>query len=146
MRITKALFLLTLPAILAGCPSTGVGDPCTPESTPMGGFQAAEAYLETSSVQCRTRVCMVYRLAGDPTQSKEDCLLEGLAPAVCDAFPARTELDERVFCTCRCDTGVPGDDTPVCECGEGFECTEILEQGGVGIRGSYCVRNEALDG
>lgn len=151
MRITKALFLLALPLALTGCPSTGVGDPCTPESTPEGGFQASETYLETSSVQCRTRVCMVYKLAGDPTQTLEDCLASGQSPAVCDPFPSRDALSERVFCTCRCGTtGGADDGTPLCECGEGFVCSDddslgtaagpILTQGGVGIRGSYCLR------
>jgi hypothetical protein len=155
MRITKALFLLALPLALTGCPSTGVGDPCTPESTPEGGFQASETYLETSSVQCRTRVCMVYKLNGDPTQTFEDCLARGESPAACEDFPSREELSQRVFCTCRCGTASGADDgTPLCECGEGFVCSDdasrgtaagpILTQGGVGIRGSYCLRADLI--
>lgn len=157
MRITKALFLLALPLALTGCPSTGVGDPCTPESTPEGGFQASETYLETSSVQCRTRVCMVYKLNGDPTLTVQECIDGGQSSVVCtELYPSEIERTQRVFCTCRCGTtGGADDGTPLCECGEGFVCSDdpslgsaagpILTQGGVGIRGSYCLRADLVN-
>ena len=54
-------------ALFAGaCADTGVGDACVPEQVPAGGFLASETYLETSSVQCATRVCLVRELDGDP--------------------------------------------------------------------------------
>ena len=138
-------FLAIGAVMLSGCPATGVGDPCSPEAAPSGGFVSSEAYLETSSVQCRTRICMVYRLDGDPSQSFEDCINAGGSASDCADHPNQETLDERVFCTCRCAGG--GDsNTPVCECPEGFECTEILNQGGVGIRGSYCVNSAAIAG
>ena len=116
---TAALTLLAIAAV--GCqPGTGVGDPCDPESVPMGGFDPQEVYLETNSVQCRTRVCMVYELDGLP-DSDADL--------------------ERVYCTCRCDAPA-GSDTPTCNCPSGFVCETILEQGGTGIRGGYCVLEE----
>ena len=102
----------------------------------MGGFVATESYLETSSVQCRTRVCMVYQLRGDPRKP-------------CDAFPSDPDcadpasINNRIFCTCRC--RAPSDpDANVCDCPDGYTCTEILDLGGPGIQGSYCVKNEAL--
>lgn len=145
MRQVTAKLLIGMPLValfaLGGCRASGVGDPCVPEVVPSGGFNAAEAYLETSSVQCRTRVCMVYQLAGDPRMTREEC---DLGPAACAAFPTAQDVDERVYCTCRCDAPA-GTSAPLCECGEGFRCTEVLDLGGDGIRGSYCVREETLD-
>ena len=43
-----------------------VGAPCLPEQVPETGFDDREAYIESSSVQCETRVCIVYHLKGDP--------------------------------------------------------------------------------
>jgi hypothetical protein len=129
------IILVFVAALAGGCAAPAVGDPCTPEAIPMGGFVGSEAYLETSSVQCRTRVCMVYRLDGDPT-----CV--GAPP--CAA--SEDAVNDRVYCTCRC--GVPSDvtgDPTLCECPEGYECTEVLDLGGNGIRGSYCVKGSTVD-
>lgn len=55
------------------CTPEGVGDPCEPESCPPAldpdgnpitgvcGWENQEVYLEHFSLQCRTRVCMVFR-------------------------------------------------------------------------------------
>lgn len=57
----------------AACTPEGVGDPCEPESCPPAlddegnpipgecGWETTEVYLEHFSLQCRTRVCMVFR-------------------------------------------------------------------------------------
>jgi hypothetical protein len=112
-----AIALVGLGLFACNVPS-GVGDPCDPESVPGGGFDPNEVYLETSSVQCRTRVCMVYKIDGLPSDSEAN--------------------EERVYCTCRCDA--PADsNTPTCNCPTGFVCENILEQGGSGIQGGYCV-------
>ena len=123
----------------AGCQVEAVGDPCTPENIPVDrvgnrGFLANEAYLETSSVQCRTRVCIVNDLLGDPTK-----LCEVDSSAGCVTQP---QIDNSIYCTCRC--AGPAGAADFCECPEGFACTQILandtERGGVGIVGSYCVK------
>jgi hypothetical protein len=72
----RFLFVITAVTILAAgasCTPEGVGDPCEPESCPpklddLGnpipgecGWEASEVYLEHFSLQCRTRVCMVFR-------------------------------------------------------------------------------------
>lgn len=133
---------------LTGCADAPVGDPCIPEATPTGGFLQGEAYLETSSVQCRTRVCMVY-MAGqgapatlDPSTSREQC--ETAMGADCSGFPSEDQIEERVYCTCRCQAPA-GSDTPTCACGSGFTCVEdLLVLGGEGIRGGYCVRDTTV--
>lgn len=132
-------------ALAAGCTGSNVGDPCTPESVPQDGFQEGEAYVETSSVQCRTRVCLVEEdFAGDPTNVAE---LTGCDPAGTDPADegcvTQAEVDENIFCSCRCDTP-PGVDQPTCDCPGGFECQELVtvQGAGTGVRGSYCVKTE----
>jgi hypothetical protein len=102
-----------------GC-ATGVGDPCVPEQIPEGGFDENEAYIETSSVQCETRVCGVFKFEGDPRQQDQRI------------------VEDRIYCTCRCKA--PSKEFATCECPDDFECVEVLELGGKGVRGSYCVR------
>ena len=122
-----------------GCTSSAVGDPCSPEQVPVGGFLASETYLETSSVQCATRVCLVRGLMGDPNNLQEDECPRGEATCV-----PQSEVERNVYCSCRCGTpeGVGGE---ACGCPGGFICEEVLETGGPGIVGSYCVRDPLLD-
>ncbi len=47
--------------------------------------------------------------------------------------------NSRVYCTCRCNSADTG--FAECECPDGFSCVDVLEQGGPGVRGGYCVRN-----
>jgi len=118
----------------AGCASSAVGDPCVPEQVPEGGFLASETYLETSSVQCATRVCLVRGLEGDPNQ-----ICEG-TPEDSPECVTPSEIERSVYCSCRC--GAPeGSSIPTCGCPGGFLCEEILETGGDGLRGSYCIRD-----
>ena len=123
-----AIALAALTAV--GCQVEAVGDPCTPENVPPGGFLSGEAYLETSSVQCRTRVCIVNDLQGDPTRF---CDVDPTAGCVTQA-----DVDNSVYCTCRCDG--PAGAADFCTCPTGFACTQVLSSGGVGIVGSYCVK------
>jgi hypothetical protein len=133
-----------------GCATPAVGDPCLPEQVPEDGFVDSEAYVESSSVQCETRVCIVYHLDGDPRQ---DCPTRGngCVPSPtnpCDGDDVVTcasasDVEERVYCTCRCDSGDTG--FAECECPDGFSCVDVLEQGGPGVRGGYCVRNGSVN-
>lgn len=54
------LLLTVVVAALVACAPTGVGDPCEPEVLAQGGVAGGETVVETSSLQCRTRVCMFY--------------------------------------------------------------------------------------
>ena len=149
---------VVLLVMLAGCQATGVGDPCTPEQVPTDGFRSGEAYLETSSVQCRTRTCIVFGLDGDPNFPRTinggapnpDCpngTRQVVDPATGQTVqvicPPEDVVEERVYCTCRC--AAPADsDAPTCECDEGFRCEPILDEsfaGSEGFVGSYCVRD-----
>ena len=127
----QRLFLLSpvlLLAAMVGCEAPGVGDPCQPEDVPADGFKETEVYLETRSLQCRTRVCMVNHLAGDPS-----------AELGSDNYVAPDELEKRVYCTCKCDA--EDQDTIRCDsCPDGFECCPAFSIGPPGLRGSYCVR------
>lgn len=140
---------------LSGCQTSGVGDPCVPQAIPAGGFDAKDIVIETTSVMCRTRVCLVYGFAGDPTHeyispTENTCDLDGLKPDM--VTPAltpfdddllcktRTEIREHVYCSCRCDTTAANSTVPLCDCPGGFVCTDLQEGGGPGVEGSYCVR------
>lgn len=132
-----------------GCAPDGVGDPCIPEAIPCGpdpnnpsgpeicGFDESESYIEASSVQCRSRLCVVNKLSGDPTQI---CQPDG--PSTAANCVRAQDLDERVYCSCRCN--VPDDvqgSFPECDCPSGFSCEDILALGADGIRGGYCVKD-----
>jgi hypothetical protein len=146
------LYLLAFCSLVAGsgCTTPAVGAPCLPEQVPDQGFSDSEAYIESSSVQCETRVCLVYKLAGDPRV--ETCKPASSVPECTEAdkkankcapsgatCAVEEEINQRVYCSCRCDAGDTG--FAECECPEGFSCETILERGGPGVRGKYCVRN-----
>lgn len=126
-----------LSMLSVGCEARGVGDPCVPEAIPQNGFTNTESYVETSSVQCRTRVCLVYRLTGHPDRI--------VGTPSCPSGPGSTtcvsqeDRDERVFCSCRCSSGGGDSTLPLCTCPEAFHCVDLLTQGGDAVRGGYCV-------
>ncbi len=122
-----------------GCGDLGVGDPCAPQR-PMGQvcspnammtngcFRGTEVYIETQSLQCRSRICLVYRY----DEASDD---------------RGTNRPKRVFCTCRC--GVPAmlrattEESVLCQCPENFVCqTDVAgPQYNPGVQGSYCIRS-----
>lgn len=125
---------------LFGCEVPGVGDPCTPEAIPPGGFVASENYIETSSVQCRTRVCMVRGLTGIPQFELPNDELS--CDPETEGCATLEETRARVYCTCRCDAP-PEAKATLCECPDTHTCVEVNDnaQAGLGVRGSYCVLN-----
>lgn len=131
LAVAAGMLLLAL-----GCEARGIGDPCVPEAIPTDGFDVREIYVETSSVQCRTRTCMVFRLEGDPS---EECTVGCADPTLPVTV---TNSAERVFCSCRCSAAGGDVNTPLCNCTDGFHCVNVLTAGGVGVRGGYCVPNE----
>lgn len=156
-----AASLVTL--LASGCQTSGVGDPCIPQAIPAGGFREGDTVIETTSVMCRTRVCLVYKFTGDPTHeiinpdentcdvdaAVQSAFARDAAVGVDDAGQADETLDptchtrdsirEHVYCSCRC--GTTGDvNVPTCDCPGGFECRELQQGGGSSVAGSYCVR------
>lgn len=134
-----------LTALLFGCSTPKVGAPCLPEQVPETGFDDREAYIESSSVQCETRVCIVYHLKGDP---REGCQMtpqttcDPMKDKMCQPTKACATPDDvegRVYCTCRCDA--KGSGFGECQCPDGYACQEVLTQGDRGVRGGYCVKN-----
>jgi hypothetical protein len=147
--------LVTLGCPLSGCAPVGQGDPCVPESIPANGFVTDEVYVETSSVQCRTRVCMVYHLTGNPECAFDDprcnqapgannpCVFgTGADNMLCVEPDDPTMIQrgihspDRVFCTCRCSASGNAS-LPLCQCTDGFRCVPDTEPGG-----GYCVPND----
>jgi hypothetical protein len=143
-----------LSVLLAACSTPAVGSPCLPEQVPSTGFDDREAYIESSSVQCQTRVCMVYHLRGDP---RKGCVATTAPAATAGCDPSKdpkcaaaaeakqcslpSEVEDRVYCTCRCKA--PSNTAfAECTCPDGFSCVDVLDQGGPGVRGSYCVKNK----
>lgn len=134
-RVVLLLGAAIVATIAAGCAESGVGDPCVPVHPPYTGganehpcpaggpdagcFVGGEVYIETRSLQCRTRVCMVYHW---------------------DEFAAPEERNQRVYCTCRCGGTDVADRSQFCTCPSGFVCATAFVAGEPGIRGSYCVR------
>ena len=141
--LLRATLVLCLLAAAVGCEARGVGDPCIPESIPAGGFDAREVYIETSAVQCRTRACIVFEFEGNPECQFNEA---GQCPPQCTSG-CRDPADvlEAVHCTCRCSDGGGDSNVPLCTCNDGFHCVDVLMAGGDGVRGGYCVRNEADD-
>lgn len=143
MAPLRRLFALIGAGLLLGlgCADLGVGDPCAPQrpmgmpcvpDNPMmqgGCFRGTEVYIETQSLQCRSRICLVWHYDEVPDRST--------------TAPNRPK---RVFCTCRC--GVPQnlrattDESVLCQCPESFVCqTDVAGPlYNPGVQGSYCIR------
>ncbi len=142
---------------LAACSDSAVGDPCIPEKVPDGGFLAKEIYLETNSLQCATRVCLVDGLDGDPKNIEDpadeenscpldckegrDCQGDGCCDDVPSTCVSQAEIDESVYCSVRCDAPADAGGAPTQSCPGGFTCQLILESGAEGRRGSYCIKD-----
>lgn len=122
---------LAIAIAIAGCGNSQVGDPCSPEQVPAGGFLPTETYLETQSVQCASGTCLVRDISGDTNNLQEDGCPRGEETCILEE-----ELQQNVYCTARC----AGSSGNTVSCPGGFTCEEILETGGEGLRGSYCVR------
>jgi hypothetical protein len=139
----KWMSLVFLALAAVACSEVGVGDPCTPETIPvnrqgLAGFVPSESYIESSSVQCRSRLCIVYRLdntTAGPADPRQPC--RTTAPRDPVNCVTEQEVSDSVHCTCKC--GGPKT-AEQCECPGGFKCVEILTLGGDGIKGSYCVK------
>ena len=149
---TVTIALLGLLAF--ACANEGVGDPCIPEAVPCDsqgencGFRSSESYVEASSVQCRSRLCIVHKLDNRTEGTADPRLVDNNGDGIDDATGVpcnnrcvnNSHLDESIYCTCKC--GGPKT-REFCKCPSGFKCEQVLnnENAGKGIQGSYCVRD-----
>jgi hypothetical protein len=73
-----------------GCKSTGIGDPCTPESEydpTFAGFVEQEVSTEGESFQCQTRLCLVNHFQGRATcPYGQDAMGHAIFPATAACF------------------------------------------------------------
>jgi len=144
---------------LPACEPGGVGDPCVPEDeyqAYFSGYELGEVDFETRSFQCETRVCLVNHFQGRVScpygQSTSAggaarCHIPGSSgPGADIRVDVRPQLTNRrasdaVYCSCRC--GGPDSGARYCHCPQGFTCTELARDIGVGaaeLSGSYCIR------
>ncbi len=150
-----------------GCTPGGIGDPCVPEdeyAADFSGFASGEVNVETRSLQCQSRVCLVNHFQGRVScpygQTETDLLLDPSAPERCrvpgtdgtqanDAVqvpvpPWRPDrsADRSVYCSCRCDG--PDPDARYCKCPKGFTCEPLMDDLALAfdrqVVGSYCIK------
>lgn len=148
----------------AGCNPVGVGDPCIPEdeySATFSGFGVSEANVESRSLQCDTRVCIVNHFQGRvscPYGQRVDAsgnVTSGTPPGAChvpsstqkvtvpvDAQLLHRRAQDRVYCSCRCE----GADKTAnyCSCPIGYSCLPLIPDLGLGkeqLAGKYCLKN-----
>ena len=155
-----------------GCDPQGVGDPCVPEDeyhANFSNFAASEAYIESRSFQCETRLCLVNHFQGRvscpygqtsedlslPAEAGERCRLpgtDGVGAGESIDVPVKPWLVERpaddtVYCSCRCDG--PDPNAKYCECPSGYACEELVPTLGANqqssstrqqLAGSYCIK------
>ncbi|MBC7171988.1 MAG: hypothetical protein H5U40_06170 [Polyangiaceae bacterium] len=91
---------------------------------------------------------MVRELAGDPRKvfygagdDRNTCSLNSADPDYDAQCLNASVVEDSVYCSCRC-RAPAGSDTPTCDCPSGFVCEDILENGGIGFQGGYCVKSE----
>jgi hypothetical protein len=109
-----------------------VGDPCT-LNPPEGLAVESAVYVQNHAAECGTGVCLAVHVGGDLSRPCEEG--ETATPAGC---VPEAELEQRVYCSCRCDA--PAGSADACDCPKHFACTSTLLDGPPGLRGSYCVR------
>lgn len=145
-----------LSLLVSGCDSSHVGDPCLPEEEygqDFGGFSVDETSVETRSLQCASRICLVNHFQGRAScpygQSgpggSERCLVPGTDVGIdvpVKAWNVTRPPDAAVYCSCRCDGPDPGAD--YCTCPSGFACAKLIDELDLGaneLSGSYCIKD-----
>ena len=139
------------------------------------GFQVTETNVESRSFQCETRVCLVNHFQGrvscrlgqsappldamgKPVGGADyhpSCSIPGTQasndPASADNINVEVkpqlverQTDKAVYCSCRCDG--PEKNARYCECPEGFQCEEVVQNLAITkaagqLAGSYCIRS-----
>jgi hypothetical protein len=165
--LTALAFVLG--AMLVGCQSGGVGDPCTPEDEFQqffSGYAVTEVSIESKSFQCETRLCLINHFQGrvscpygQSAAQAASTVPEGQEYQLCH-IPGTTGPGNRiqvevlhqvttrrptdaVYCSCRCDG--PDPNARYCKCPTGYQCIPLISPnptlGALELSGSYCVKN-----
>jgi hypothetical protein len=132
MKLLSNGFAFVVLLLLGACQPGGVGDPCDPVSCPSPTDPTAEEwrrcdwlkteiYLEGRSLQCRTRVCMVFRV----DYQYQD--------------PSNPGVYQGPYCTRPCGEGATYPDCPADYC-----CMKIITAGTSSATGTYCVKKSDL--
>ena len=158
LRAFGVVWLVWAAASTAGCESGDVGAPCVPDAEYSAGFapfSLRELYLESSSLECATRLCLVNHFQGrvscpfgqDGPDDERPCPLPGAhdeSERVRSFVPA-WDLDRppsrAVYCSCRC--AGPDPNARYCECPSGYECRALVPELGfenAQLVGSYCIK------
>lgn len=119
---------------------------------------------DTETHQCKNYVCQdkslgcqsennteaQNRVAGS-NDPKPCCIPGGDAPvagAVCGQCADQRSAKQAVYCSCRCGVAEGAPEEPnfhFCDCPDGFECSEIRRDLGIGdkqLSGKYCIKND----
>jgi len=151
----------------AACQGLGAGVKCNPGGFCECGQTADCAFVTDAVVSCdaKTKQCVSYachtendcqQIGGTPEENAgKACCLPGsdtpITTPVCGQCrgPARKptrDADSAVYCSCRCGVAEGEDPDPnfnFCTCPDGFECSEIRKNVGLGdtkITGKYCIK------
>jgi hypothetical protein len=108
--------------------SAPLGTPCLPAQTT---YYDSQVVLETRSEACGDGVCLAYHLEGDTDPSCD-------TSESSNACASEEDIENRAYCTCRCDAPVDSPDR--CACSDGFTCVDLVELRD-DVAGSYCVKN-----
>ena len=151
--VRHLLLMLAVGSICSCGKSEGIGDPCIPEDEAkqdFSGYAMNEVSVESRSVQCESRLCLVNHFQGrvgcpkgqtDGTGACETPSGEQVTVQV-KAWDMDRPATQTVYCSCRCDGPEP--DARYCDCPSGFSCTKLLDDLGLGaseLAGSYCIKD-----
>jgi len=134
------------------CNSAGKYCECDPDAE---GSCPTPFQCDAKTKQCKSYVCHVEGSCqtADGDNDGKACCVPGtdipVAPSVCGQCNEDDSRDaaNAVYCSCRC--GVAEGETDdgtfnFCECPEGFECSEVRKNLGLGdaqLTGKYCIKN-----
>jgi hypothetical protein len=151
-----ATVTLVLGALCLGCPSGGIGDPCTPEDEYQSGFNGyavTEVNIESRSFQCETRLCLVNHFQGrvscpygqdtadgtafqvpdsvdpnkTPMPAANQCHIPGTQePITVSVLPQFTKRRPIDSVYCSCRCAGADPDARYCKCPSGFDCVDLL--------------------
>jgi hypothetical protein len=120
---------------LDGKVPSDLGVSCEPSCVDRALYAEEEVYVNSGSSACSSGACLIYHWADSAA-----------APGAPDGDGVAKEIDfeARAQCSCRCDSR--GSGAPECQCGDGFECVDVVtDEGPAALAGGYCVRADSIN-